>query len=110
MFAGFTDAGLLDAVTMETDSLTLLGASGRLLDHSRPESASITEKYGDHFLYALPIDTEYSTEEVPVGIDISDSRIVTEYQIYDESCALGIGAFSGHIEAIEAFLDFLYAE
>ncbi|MDO5455408.1 MAG: hypothetical protein Q4F25_00670 [Eubacteriales bacterium] len=110
MFAGFTDAGLLDAVTMETDSLTLLGASGRLLDLSRPECASIKEKYGDRFLYALPIDTEYSTEEVPVGIDISDSRIVTEYHIYDESCALGIGAFSGHIEAVEAFLDFLYAE
>ena len=32
IFVGFTDVGILDAVTMEPDNLTSLGESGRLLD------------------------------------------------------------------------------
>jgi len=73
-----------------------------------PECASIREKYGDRFLYAVPLDEEYSTEEIPVCIDISDSRLVREYGIYSEPCALGIGALSDNVESVELFLDFLF--
>ena len=108
-FVAFADSGTLDAIVMGRDSLTALGRTGRLLDLNDESCASIREKYGDRFLYAVPIDTEYSTEEVPVCIDISDSRLVSEYGIYSEPCAIGIGALSKNVEAVEQFLDFLYA-
>ena len=103
-----TDAGTLDAVTMEPEALTSLGESGRLLDLNRDECASIRAKYQDRFLYALPYDTEYSTEPVPVGIDISDSILMTKYHLYPEGCALGIGAQSNNLQAVERFLDYIY--
>lgn len=108
-FVAFADSGTLDAIVMGRDSLTALGRTGRLLDLNSEACASIREKYGDRFLYAVPIDTEYSTEEIPVCIDISDSRLVSEYGIYSEPCAIGIGALSKNVEAVELFLDFLYA-
>ena len=40
---------------------------------------------------------------MPVCIDISDSRLVSEYGIYSEPCALGIGALSGNVESVELF-------
>lgn len=108
MFVAMTDAGTLDAVTMEPEALTSLGESGRLLDLNRDECASIRAKYQDRFLYALPYDTEYSTEPVPVGIDISDSILMTKYHLYPEGCALGIGAQSNNLQAVERFLDYIY--
>ena len=104
------DAGVLDAVTMEADALTSFGESGRLLDLNREECASIREKYGDRFLYTVPNDTDYSEAPVPVGIDISDSMLVTEYHVYVEDCALGIGALSGNVEAVELFLDYIFED
>lgn len=108
MFCGFTDNGVLDAVTMEADALTELGRSGRLMDLTDERCRAIFEKYGDRLLYSIPYDTEYSTDPVPVGIDISDSILMTKYHIYPETCALGIGAQSGNIEAVEKLLDYLY--
>ena len=108
-FVAYADSGTLDAIVMGSDSLTALGRTGRLLDLNSEACASIRAKYGDRFLYAVPIDTEYSIEEVPVSIDISDSRLVSEYGIYSEPCAIGIGALSKNVEAVEQCLDFLYA-
>ena len=107
-FVAYADSGTLDAIVMGRESLTALGQTGRLLDLNSPECASIREKYGDRFLYAVPLDEEYSTEEIPVCIDISDSRLVREYGIYSEPCALGIGALSDNVESVELFLDFLF--
>lgn len=109
-FVTYTDGGVLDAVTMEVASMEALGSTGRLMDLSREECASILEKYGDKFIYSIPNDTEYSIEPVPVGIDISDSALMTKYHIYADTCALGIGAQSQRLAAVEQFLDYLYAE
>ncbi len=108
-FVAYTEAGTLDAITMEADSLVSLGESGRLLDLNSEACASIREKYGDRFLYCDPYNEEYD-EPVAVAIDISDSILMTEYQIYPETCALGIGFNSEHLDAVEAFLDYLYQE
>ena len=110
VFVAVTDAGILDAVTMEPEALTSLGESGRLMDLNREECSSIREKYGDRFLYAQPIDETYSTETVPVGINISDSILMTKYNVYTDGCALGIGAYSSNIDAVEQFLDFIFRE
>ena len=107
IFVGFTDVGILDAVTMEPDNLTSLGESGRLLDLNADKCTRIREKYKDRFLYTIPYDKEYSTDPVPVGIDISDSILMTRYHPYTEGCAIGIGAQSEHLEAVELFLDYI---
>ena len=107
-FVAYADSGTLDAIVMGRDSLTALGKTGRLLDLNSDACSSIRAKYGDRFLYAVPLDEEYSTGEVPVCIDISDSRLVSEYGIYSEPCALGIGALSENVESVELFLDFLF--
>ena len=107
-FVAYADSGTLDAIVMGRDSLTALGKTGRLLDLDNEECSSIRAKYGDRFLYAVPLDEEYSTGEVPVCIDISDSRLVTQYGVYSEPCAIGIGALSENVDSVELFLDFLF--
>ena len=109
-FVAYADSGTLDAIAMGRDCLTALGKTGRLMDRSSDACSSIRAKYGDRFLYTVPLDEEYSAGEVPVCIDISDSRLVSEYRIYSEPCALGIGALSENVEAVELFLDFLFED
>ena len=109
-FVAYADSGALDAIVMGRDSLAALGKTGRLMDLDSEACASIRAKYGDRFLYAVPLDEEYSGGEVPVCIDISDSCLVSQYGIYSEPCAIGIGAKSGNVDAVELFLDFLFKE
>jgi hypothetical protein len=110
MFVAHVEAGTLDAVTMEKDSLIALGSSGRLIDLNDEKCASIMEKYGDRLVYCEPYDEEYELDQVPVGIDISDSILMTEYNIYPDSCVLGIGAQAQHMDAVEQFLDYIFEE
>lgn len=109
-FVAYADSGTLDGIVMGKDSLTALGKTGRLLDLNSEACSSIRAKYGDRFLYAVPLDEEYGGKEVPVCIDISDSRLVNEYGVYSEPIALGIGALSKNVDAVEQFLDFLYSD
>ena len=108
VFVATVDSGVLDAVTMEPDELSALGESGRLMDLQDERCASIYAKYKDRLIYSIPYDTEYSTDPVPVGIDISDSILMTRYHLYADGCALGIGAQSSNIDAVEKFLEYIY--
>lgn len=106
-FVTYADGGILDGIVMGTGSLAALGKSGRLMDLDSEECASIKAKYGDRFIYSEPFDEEYGKEMVPVGIDISDSKMVKEYGVYSIDIALGIGAKSERVDAVEKFLDFI---
>lgn len=110
VFVAAVDSGVLDAVTMEPENLCSLGESGRLMDLRDERCRTIYEKYSSRLLYSVPYNTEYSTVPVPVGIDISDSNLMTKYHIYPNGCAIGIGAQSSNIEAVEQFLDYIYSE
>ena len=107
-FVAYADSGTLDGITMGTESLAELGKTGRLMDLNREECASIREKYGDRLIYCIPNDPEYGSDPVPIGIDVTDSRLVTQYHVYEENCALGIGAGSGNLQSMEQFLDFIF--
>jgi len=109
-FVAMIEAGTLDAVTLPRPQMEALGQSGRLLDLSSDETAGLFRKYEDRLVYSLPIDEEYSTEPVPVGIDVSDSILMTQYHIYDDSCVLGISEYSSHIDAVEEFLSWILEE
>lgn len=110
IFVAHEETGTLDAITMEKQSLEALGASGRLMDLNDERCASIMEKYGDRLVYCEPYDEDYKLDRVPVGIDISDSILMTEYNIYPDSCVLGIGSHAQHIDAVEQFLDYIFEE
>ncbi|MBQ3418333.1 MAG: hypothetical protein IJH32_10950 [Ruminococcus sp.] len=107
-FIALADAGELDGITMESDSLAALGQSGRLLDLNDERAASIKAKYGDRFIYYEPPEDDGEHDgPIPVGIDISDSILVSEYHMYLDSCAIGIGAQSKNLEEAEFFIDYV---
>lgn len=100
VFVAAVEAGDLDIAIMEEDNLKAVGASGRLLDLSKNEMFAA---YEDLFVYCTPYDEEYKAE-VPVGIDISSSILVSKYHLYPEECVLGIGAYAEHTDTVIAFL------
>ena len=109
-FVVYADTGELDAVTMEKEQIEVLGKSGRLMDLEDERCAALLEKYGDRLVYCIPDPERSEKERIPVGIDISDSILMTEYQLYENSCVLGIGANSGNPEAIELYLEYIFEE
>lgn len=109
-FVAYVESGNLDFLTMEEEGLVALGSSGRLMDLNSEEALRFREKYEDRFVYSVPYDEEYSREEVPVGIDVSDSILITKYHIYEKSCILGISAYSKNLESVELFLKYIYGE
>lgn len=106
-FVAYVDAGTLDLIAMEKDDLQKLGERGRLLDLSRPEASEIMSRYEDRLIYATPLDEEYSTEPVPIGIDLSDTKLISKYHIYGDSCAIGVSANCPHMDAVLKFLSFV---
>lgn len=109
-FIALSEAGTLDFITMYPEQLAPLGQSGRLMSWDMDECAELRQKYADRLIWYYPPEDAEQTEPVPVGIDISDSRIVTEYGIYPENCALGINVNTQRLDAVELFLDFIYTE
>ncbi len=105
-FIALTDAGVLDVVAMESASLSALGQSGRLLSLDAPLCRDLREKYADRLVYYTPEEGE----SIPVGIDVSDSLLVTRYHLYAQSCALGLGTETQNIDNVETFLCFILEE
>ena len=100
-FVAATEAGDLDLVTLEEPGLVALGESGRLLDLTGEEAFA---PYADRFVTCIPYDEEYSRDPVPIGIDLSDSRLMREYGLYEDSCVLGVSAYTSRKEAVADFI------
>lgn len=101
------EAGALDAAVMERENFEAVAASGRFQDLSAGAAADLFAPYEDLFVYVLPYDETYSKSEVPVGIDLTESPLVTEYGLYKEGCVLGLSAYSQHPEEVIRFLEYL---
>ena len=108
-FVAMLEAGQMDAVCMRREEIEALGRSGRLIDLSADvaDLKEIYQRYQDRLVYSIPYDTEYSTDPVPVGIDVSDSILMDEYHIYENSCVFSISSYSKNIEACKVFLDWI---
>jgi len=107
MFVAVTEAKDLDVLVTGTQALRLTGSSGRLLDLRRAGDAVITEKYADRLVYCDPPDESGAGSPVPVGIDVSDSLLVTKYHLYEGDCALGLGAYTKRPRSALRFLSFI---
>jgi hypothetical protein len=106
-FIAAIEAGAMDAAVMERDNFEAVARSGRFQDLSVGEAAELFAPYEDLFVYCLPYDETYSETEVPVGIDLSGSPLVTEYGLYEDGCVLGLSAYSQHPEEVVRFLEYL---
>ncbi|MCD8153303.1 MAG: hypothetical protein LUF78_01150 [Clostridiales bacterium] len=106
-FVALAEAGSLDVLVMGEAGLQAVGSSGWLLDLKDDSASELREKYEDRFVWCQPGDEEYGEESVPVGIDISDSLLVTEYHLYEDVCVLGVGAHTRNMDGIETFLEFI---
>ncbi len=107
MFVALIESGDLDIVCMRREELEALGKSGRLLDLQSDAAMGLSEKYRDRLVYSIPYDEDYSTEPVAVGIDVSDSLLMTEYRIYERSCVLALSAYTSRVPEAAAFLDWI---
>ena len=105
-FVSLTDAGVMDFIVMEPDSLAALAQSGRLTDLRLERCQALLERYADRLIY-------FESQEagpIPVGIELSDSLLVTKYRIYPTGCALGLCAHSENLETVALFLQFVLEE
>ena len=102
-FVTLSDTGTLDLITMEPEQLSALGQSGRLLDWNMEACAALRERYADRLIYYQPPEGE----PIPVGIDLSDSLLVTKYHLYSEGCALGLSAQSTRLDSAADFIRFV---
>ena len=106
-FVAMVESGDLDVLVMGTDGLKKIGSSGRLLDLTDDRVNDLLKKYEDRIVFCDPYDEDYSTSQVPVGITISDSLLVTKYNLYEGDCVLGIGAYTKRPESVKSFLEFI---
>ena len=105
-FVALTDAGVLDFVTMEPESLSALAQSGRLADLRLDRFRAIYTRWGDRLVYFESAEGD----RIPVGIDLSDSLLVTKYRLYPTGCALGVCAHSENLDTVALFLQFVLEE
>ena len=106
-FVAMIETGQMDAVCMRREEIEELGRGGRFYDLSAKSFGRLYDKYRDRLVYSIPYDEGYSKKPVPVGIDVSDSILLKDYQIYENSCVFSIGFMSRNIEACETFLDWI---
>ena len=104
-FVALSDSGVLDFVTMAPDSLAALAQSGRLMDLRAEQAQALYTRYADRLIW-------FQGQEgpVPVGVDLSDSLLVTKYRVYSEGCALGVSAKTKNLDVIALFLEFVLEE
>jgi len=80
------------------------------MDLNSEAAAVLKEKYGDRFIYSEGQDEDGNPVSFPVGIEVTDSILMTKYHIYGKTCALGLGYKSENIEATDKFLEYILAD
>ena len=105
----FLDSGALDVLVMEREDIESIGEVGRLLDLEDERLGNFTERWADRLIYVEPI-VEYAKDRVPVGIDLAGSILVDQYNAYPDGAVLGVSAQAGHLDQVEVFLDYIFAE
>jgi hypothetical protein len=101
----YLESGTLDCVICGYDNLMGIGQGGRFIDLSDERIKSVYDMYSDRIVYI-------STEEgdIPIGIDISDSPVLSGMNGYGESCYLAFSANSAHFDKGKLFLEYLLEE
>ena len=78
------------------------------MDLGSGAAAALFERYADRFIYCTPLRQEYSTEPVPVGIDLTGTALTGEYSAYPDGAVLGVNALTGRLDQAAIFLEYLF--
>ena len=105
------DSGVDDIWVAESEDVIAVGEAGRLMDLTRGENAQALARYADRFVYCTPLDEEYSTEPVAIGIDLSGTVLSQgTYSPYPNGAVLGINAYTKRFDQVLLFLAYLIPE
>ena len=104
------DAGVDDVWIAPAEDIAAVGEAGRLMDLNSDAAAPLKERYGDRFVYCTPLNVSYSTEPVPVGIDLSGTSLVGEFSAYPDGAALGVNAYTKRFDQVVVFLNYIFGD
>ncbi len=98
----YLEAGTVDVVICEEENLMGIAKSGRFLDLSDERVVEIYKQYQERIVYLF-----LEGEKIPIGIDVSDSPVLTGLNGYQKKCFLAISSNASHLEFVESFLKYL---
>ena len=98
----YLEAGTVDVVICEEENLMGIAKSGRFLDLSDERVEKIYREYQKQIVYL-----SFEGEKIPIGIDVSDSPVLTGVNGYQKKCYLAISSNASHLEFVENFLQYL---
>ena len=101
------DSGVDDVWVAEAEDVIAIGETGRLMDLNSDAAARLRERYANRFVYCTPLREDYSSEPVPIGIDLTGSVLTGEYSAYPNGAVLGVNAYTGRLEQVLVFLSYL---
>ena len=104
LLVSYLDGGVLDVAVMGREDLIALGETGRLMDLADERTQALLEAYPDRLVYC----TSQEGEQVPVGLDLSDTALGA--QAYGGDCVLGVSANPPHPDQVAVFLSYLLEE
>lgn len=102
------DGGVDDIWVAEREEVVAIGETGRLMDLNIKAAAPLRERYADRFVYCTPLREDYSTDPVPIGIDLEGTALVGEYRAYPNGAVLGVNAYTKRLDQVVAFLDYMF--
>ena len=102
------DGKVDDVWIAEAEDVIAVGEGGRLTDLNSSEAAALKERYGDRFVYCMPLDESYSDQPVPIGIDLAGTALTGEYSAYPNGAVLGVNAYTQRLDQVVVFLDYLF--
>lgn len=101
------DGSTADAVVMDRDNMEIMGTRGRLMNLKNKKTEHLLEQYSNRIVTVSCTDENGKKLQIPIGIDISDSKVVRQEHAYEGDCVLGISANAQHIDAIGEFLTYI---
>lgn len=103
------ESGELDGMILDRANLEGIARGGRVLDLSDESVREVMNQYGDRAVWY----TDENGEKIPVGIDVSDSPVISrclDYETAEAGGGTAVFAFSAqpaNLENAEIFLGYL---
>ena len=101
----YLEAGTTDALVCQKANLMGIAKGKRVLNLEDALAKEIYQKYQDRLVYY----TTEEGEEIPVGVDISDSPLIKNMNSYKDGCYVCVSAYTNRVERVKMFLDYLLA-
>ncbi len=103
----YLEAGTTDALICQKSNLMGIARGKRVLNLEDGPAKEIYRQYRERIVFF----TTEEGEEVPVGIDISDSPRIEEMNSYKEDgCYLCVSAYTERVDQVKVFLDYLFLQ